>query len=247
MRSIFLPLLCIVSLAATGQPDSSRWLRGFPITDYMVDLNDSVRLVQLEMPEDIQLKEKQLGMLWGVYSNGKEETVQKGYGRCQLIKGQYFYFAIGNNSSGFALKKGDLLYTFMDKTPIWYGQVPKLAGHFIRLQNVYEEPFYDRYAVFRSWSEAREKAILDSMITDIRFTGKHFFDTDRSMDKPITKGDYKGKTILQMMMDCTAADLRDFMDYILARPRLYAGLDWKVSEIFATWLSEGAPKVVKGE
>ncbi len=46
------------------------------------------------------------------------------------------------------IKAGDLLYTFMEKTAIYYGQIPKLSAHFIQLQNVYEIPLYDRYLIF---------------------------------------------------------------------------------------------------
>lgn len=247
MRTILILLLLTQQVPTFAQADSSRILRAFPITDYMVALSDTVKVVQVELPEDLKIKDKQLGLAWGIYRQSKEETVQKGYGRCHLIKGQYFYFAIGNNASGFPLRKGDLVYTFMDKNGIYEGRIPKLAAHFIRLQNVYDEPFYDRYQVFRKWTPADEKALLDSMVADIRFTGQHFLENNPEVDKPISKGDYKDKTTLQVMAACQPADLADFFDYIQARPRLYAGREWKVSEIFATWLSEGAPKVVKGE
>lgn len=131
-------------------------------------LNDSTRLVQLQMQDGLSLKDKQFGVMYGVYNGSKDEAVQKGYGRCNLIKGDYYYFSIGNNTSGLAFKKGDLIYILMDKTDIYFGQIPKLASHFIRLQNVYEEPLFDRYAIFNNWSEEDEKRIIDSMVADIK-------------------------------------------------------------------------------
>jgi len=83
------------------------------------------------------------------------------------------------------------------------------------------------------------------MVVDIQFTGKYFIENEPSDDKPINSGDYKGRKTLYVMSVCKASDVKNFLDYIIARPRLYAGKDWKVSEIFATWLSEGAPKVIK--
>lgn len=232
-------------LSKQGGGDTSRWLRAFPITDYIVKLNDSTKVVQIQMPDAYSLKEKQLGLIWGVYEKSKDEAVEKGYGRCHLIKGDYYYFSIGHNASGRELKKGDLLYTFMDKTNIYFGQVPQIAAHFIRLQDVYEEPLFDRYSVFGYWTAADEKKVIDSMAADIKFTGKYFIENDPSVDKPINSGDYKGKKTLHVMAECKSADVIKFLDYVIARPRMYAGRDWKISEVFATWLSEGAPTVIK--
>lgn len=237
-------LLNITTLFA--QADTvNKILRAFPITDYIVNLNDSTRLVQIEMPESLTLKDKQFGLLYGVYENTAATAIQKGYGRCQLIKGDYYYFAITNNTSGQPVTKRDLLYTFVEKTTIYQGRLPQLAAHFIRLLDVYENSLYDRYNIFMKWSMEDEKKIIDSIIADIRFTGKYFIKENPSMDILIQKGDYKGRKTLYVMAECQKADVIKFFDYVIARPRNYAGREWKVSEIFATWLSEGAPTVIK--
>jgi len=245
MRKLFLIALLITSFNSFAQSDSTKWLRAFPITDYIVDLNDTIKLVQLEMPEGIVLKEKQLALLRGTYGAVKSDTAEKGYGRCNLIKGQFYYFTIGNNKSGAAIKAGDLLYTFMDKSNIFFGQIPKLASHFIQLQTVYEEPMYDRYLIFNGWTAEKEKALIDSMVVDIKFTGNYFLENDASMDKLATSGTFKGQKTLSVMANCKAQYVKDFLDYVIARPRLYAGSKWKISEVFATWVAEGAPMVVR--
>lgn len=245
MRKLFLIFFVFTSAWASGQADTSRWLRAFPITDYMVDLTDSVKLVQVELPDDLSISEKQLGVVKAVYDGKVMDTGMKGYGRCQLIKGNFYYFAISNNKSGRPLKAGDLLYTLMEKTDIFYGKIPQLASHFIRLGDVYDKHFYDRFAVFQSWTSADEKSLMDSMVADIRFTGEYFYENEPSLNKPITSGNYEGRPLLNVMRECRVEDLRDFLDYVLVRPKLYAGQEWKLSEIFATWLSNGAPSVIK--
>ena len=85
------------------------------------------------------------------------------------------------------------------------------------------------------------------MIIDIKFTGNYFINNDPSMNVFINGGDYKGKKVLDVMTQCGPADIENFIDYMIARPRLYAGKEWKISEIFATWLSEGAPTVIKNK
>ena len=244
MKKLFL-CCCIFLESVCFAQDASKWLRAFPISDYILDMKDSTKLVQLQMPDGILLAEKQLGVVRGVYKSSPADTAEKGYGRCHLIKGDYYYFAIKNNNSGVAVKEGDLIYTFMSKTNIYYGQFPKLASHFIQLQNIYEEPVYDRYLIFNDWTKEKEEALIDSLVRDIKFTGNYFIDNDASMDKLITEGQFKGKKTLSVMAGCQPAYVKIFLDYIIARPRLYAGRQWKISEIFATWVSEGAPATIK--
>lgn len=229
------------------QADSTEWLRAFPITAYIVDLNDSTKLVQLEMPEGHIIKYGQIGLVRGVYKNSHSDTVQKGYGRCYLMKGAWYYFAISNNNSGSSLKEGDLLYTFMKRTSAYYGRILKLASHFIQLQDVYENRFFDRYTVFLSWRKEDETALIDSMAKDVRFTGNYFLENDTSMNRAIEKGVYKGQRVLTVMAACKPADIMDFIDYVIARPNLYAGRQWKLAEVFATWAAEGAPALSRQE
>src|SRR5436190_9631767 len=175
MRKIILPLLLLVARASFAQQDEDRLLWAFPITDYIVDLNDSTKVVQVQLPDAFSVKEKQFGLIKGVYINVHADTVEKGYGRCQLIKSDYYYFAVGNNKSGIPLKKGDLLYTFIDKPSAFFdGEVIKLASHYIELDNVYDQSLFDRIAVYNKWSEADEKQVVDSAVSDIKFTGNYF-------------------------------------------------------------------------
>lgn len=87
---------------------------------------------------------------------------------------------------------------------------------------------------------------MDSMLADIRFTGNYFLENDASMNQLIGSGAFKGQHLLEVMKNCSSSSLVSFFEYVLARPRLYAGREWKIAEIFATWLSAGAPMVIKG-
>ncbi len=135
----------------------------------------------------------------------------------------------------------------MESTNIYNGLLPKLASHFIRLKDVYEKPFYDRYLIFLKWTKEEEDKVLDSMIQDIKFTDHYFLENDPSIDKTILVGKHAGKKTLSVMTNCQKEDLIDFINYILFRPGIYAGKEWKISEIFATWLSEGAPTLIEKE
>jgi hypothetical protein len=239
MRLFLMIAATLLSLSESVAQTEGKWLRAFPVTDYMVALNDSTSVVQLEMPEGFVVPDKQLGIVYGVYHDDPAQAVQKGYGRCYLVKGVYHYFAISNNRSGLPVQAGDLLYMFLDSTGIYYGRIPQLAGHFIRFQNVYEDPFYDRYLVFKDWTIDHELVVLDSMKADIRFTGQWMKDNNDEQDARVTGGIYKGRTIFDVMIHCTGADLLRFLDYVISSPRNYAGTAWKLTETFATWVSRG--------
>ncbi|HQV05783.1 MAG TPA: hypothetical protein PKW62_03410 [Chitinophagaceae bacterium] len=245
MRKFLLFIFCsFMAVSSPAQEDSASIVRAFPITSYILTLNDSTILVQLEMPEVVKLYKNQLGILVGKYEGDKNEVVEKGYGQCVLIKGNFYYFDIGHNESHLPAKKGDLLYVSMKKTNMYNeGYMPQLASHFIRLQNIYEEPFYDRYLIFRDWTKEKEEKTLDSILSDIQNTGIYFREHNPSMDVAIKEGKYKGQYTFDVMINCQKNDLLAFLKYVVARPRLYAGATWKVSELFAAWASQGAPMV----
>ncbi|HEX7845041.1 MAG TPA: hypothetical protein VF476_04510 [Chitinophagaceae bacterium] len=244
-KSTILSFLLLVSCLCVAQKDTSKWVRAFPITNYTVELNDSVRLVQLYLPVGPVIKEKQVGILKGVYQASHADTSTIGSGRCNLIKGDYYYFSINHKKTDRQPKENDLLYVLVDKPAIYYDHIAFVASHFIELQNVYEEPLFDRLDIFQSWSAANEQTCIDSMKNDIHFTGDYFLKNNPSMNVKISAGKYAGKTVFNVMIQSTKEDVKDFLDYMIVRPRLYAGRKWKISEIFATWLSEGAPTVIK--
>ena len=245
MRYAFFFSLFLFPFTLFAQPQPAKSVRAFPITDYIIQLNDSIKLVQVELPDDLKIAEKEPGLLRGVYTSIKTDTVQKGYGRCHMIKGNYYYFSVGNNTSGLAPRAGDLLYTRVEQSAVYNGLIPQLAAHFIRLQDVMDTPLYDRFEVFRYWTPEKEESLIDSVVKDIRFTGNYFLEQDPSMNVLIGSGDFKGQYLLQVMKECKPEPVKAFFAYILARPRLYAGRDWKIAEIFATWLAAGAPMVIR--
>lgn len=245
MKILLLILSFFVTLTSFSQLEDNKQFRAFPLTGYFVDLDDSTRIVQVRLPGGMSFSEKQLGIVRGVYQGTYADTAIKGYGRCQLIKEDYYYFTISNNKSGVAIREGDLLYTFMPREQVYEGQINAVAAHFITLKDVHDEAFYDPYMVFTDWSGNMEERVLDTMVRDIRFTGNYFTENNPTMDIQIKKGMFEGKSVFQVMMNCKREDLTEFLDYVKARPLLYAGRSWKVSEVFATWVSEGAPTVQK--
>lgn len=245
MRKPLLAIFILFAIKLAAQKDTAKLLVGFPITDYMVDLNDSTKIVQVIPGGLWEIRDKQLGLIKGIYRNGHPDTTTKGWGSCQLIKGEYYYFAIQCPKNALKLMAGDLLYTFIQMPDRYIGQLTKIAAHSIRLQKVTEESFYNRGDVFLEWNKQKEIALLDSFVADIHFTGNYFKDNNPGMNKKISAGIFKDKMLFETMTNARREEVSNFLDYILARPLNYAGHDWKVSEIFATWLDAGAPTVIR--
>jgi hypothetical protein len=243
MRNFLLGLLLVAPSILFSQSERKKWPRAFPITNYIVDLNDSIKVVQVKLPAGTTFAEKQIGLLRGSYREKPADTSIIGIGRCYLIKGEYYYFTINFKQSGILPREGDLIYAMAEKPTVYTKQIVPIAGHFIGLQNVYEVKWFDRYTVFSKWSAEDEKAIVDSIVKDIHFTANYFLENNPSMNVKIIGGRNDGKLVLNTMTTCTAKDVTDFFDYMLARPRLYAGHEWKTSEIYGTWLKGGAPTV----
>lgn len=241
MKKLLFFIFLFAGLTCFAQTDTTKWVRAFPVTNYVIDITDSIKLVQVHLPDGPVLKDRQQGLLRSIYKTSATDTGTIGSGRCHLIKGDYYYFTVNYKISGRIPQENDLLYTVVDKPNVYRHTVLRVASHFIELQNVYEESLYDRYAIFKKWTAQDEQRLIDTMVIDIRFTGDYFLKKTPAMNVKISGGKYDGKMVLEVMMRCSAADVTAFLDYILARPRLYAGHKWKISEIFATWLSAGAP------
>ncbi len=88
---------------------------------------------------------------------------------------------------------------------------------------------------------------LTRMAEEIRFIGKAMKEQNDSQNQKITgeQNPYKGKMLFDVMEQCTAKDLEMFLEYVSVRPFIYMGNSWNLAEVFATWVVEGAPRVVK--
>jgi hypothetical protein len=233
---------CINSFS---QKDSVEVMFVFKITDYTVALNDSVTIVQVNLPPawPVSIRDKQLGILKHRYENGDIDTITIGWGRCNLIKGDYYYFTIRKNN-GQVPKQGDLLYTNCKTISYYKSPLFDLRRHAIDITNVYEDPFYQSMDVFLLNSQ-KEKIILDSMVADIRFTGNAMKKQMPEHNQPVVGGLFDGKKLFDAMEMTTTKELIEFLKYMVARPQNYAGNTWKLSEIYATWVTSKSPQVIQ--
>lgn len=242
----FILLFCILlsAVITRAQTEPKKEVFAFRITDYTVVLNDSITVVQLELPEPIPGIEKgALGALNGNFSN--KDTGYLGGGKCHLVKGMYYYFSIVLKDQNKQPQKNDLLYTRVNFTPVYKGQIFKLLRNSIYLLAVDGgKKFYD-LSFAQSGTKTAEVLIIDQLVDDIKYTAKEMIKMNDGQDVTIGSGRFKGKKLFAAMQEIKSTDVMDLLDYMIARPVMYAGNDWKVSEVFATWINGGAPTVTK--
>jgi hypothetical protein len=217
----------------------------FRITDYTVKLNDSVTVVQVNLPESspISINKGQVAILRHRYENGTAyDSSIIGWGRCHLIKSNYYYFSIHkyhDEEPG----QGNLLYTKC-KAPVKYsGLLFNIGRHAISLTKVDESQFYYTNDIFSDITPEKEKAIIDSMVADIQFTGKTMLDISPQMNRDVKGGIYDGKKLLVAMQEVKPSEVEDFLKFMATKPAKYAGNVWKISEVFATWMINETPVI----
>lgn len=239
--------LMFFSVAIMAQKDSVRSIFAFPITEYMPEKNDSLVVVQVQIPDasvaDIPLNK--LGVLKHRYQNGKAlDTASIGFGRCSLVKGDYRYFGI-RLYIGQTASPGDLIYLQLTIPLKYKGELFDISRHHIHLQMVDDSYIYRREEVYFFQNAAEENKILDSLVSDIHYTGDVMSGQMPEQNQVMNDGLFKGKKLFDAMQQATRKDLITFLRYINARPQKYAGHSWKISEIFATWMVSGTPRLVE--
>lgn len=230
------------SLIAFSQTDSTEVMFAFRITGYSVKLNDSVTVVQVLLPDasPVSIKQGQIAVLKHRYENNVYDSSMIGWGRCSLIKSNYYYFSVHKYHEE-EPAQGDLLYTKC-KAPVKYiGLLFNISRHAISLTKVDESQFYYSNDIFSEISPEKEKVILDSMVADIRFTGKAMLEQAPQMNKEVKGGIYNGKKLLSAMQEVRRSEVEDFLKFMGTKPAKYAGNVWKISEVFATWMINETP------
>jgi Uncharacterized protein conserved in bacteria len=145
--------------------------------------------------------------------------------------------------------KGDGLVRVGDLV-IVKAKVPQVEGGrslFWRLARLHIDLIsLDRATKFVSLRSLRDETAADAaapfeaMAEDIRYAGREFGDSPQ-LTAPLKAGRYKNRSVRQVMETVGREDLTAFAQFVLSFPGKYMGRDWKVSEVFATWVLNEAP------
>ncbi len=243
MRCILSFLLLPFAGITNAQQGNEFKIFAFPITEYVVNAGDSIIVVQIIPGDGIEIPKDKMGLIRSVRTE-TDTSIILGQGRCSLIKGDYYYYGIKQAKGSRLPKAGDLLYTFIQAPDLYEGLLYAVAKHSITLRKVREGDFYNMNDIL--WmDEAKEKTLIDSLVADIHYTGKAMYIQNDKQDQVVKGGRFGGKKLFATMEIITAKDVADFLKYVAAKPRIYGGDNWKISEIFATWMISKTPTVIE--
>jgi hypothetical protein len=227
-----------------AQKENNKELFAFTITSYMVAASDSVFVVQVQLPagSGVVIEKEQMGLLRRNFTNNNTDTAAIGWGRCQLIKGDYYYFGMHLYNTSKKPQQNDLLYTNISYPAKYKGRMYGLVKNAVFFEHVTGGIFFD-FTTPITLTAQNENSLIDSLVADIQFTGREMMKQENMQNQDITSGIFTGKKLFTAMQAVTSNNVKDFLDYVLARPQKYAGNTWKIAETFATWMTNGTPTV----
>jgi hypothetical protein len=240
MKSFFAFLLCCFT---TQFANAQAEIFALKITNYKVDLSDSIKIVQVVLPDGCSIEKDAVGLVKANFNNSKN-TDSIGWGRCSLIKGDYYYFGLHLYNKNRLPQNEDLVYTKVNYPAIFKGYFYNLTKRGIFFKRVVGDDFYD-FATALNLTQQIENNLLDSMVVDIKYTGKVLTEQSDNQNMKIVGGIYDGKNLFATMQNIKRDDLIKFLKYVLAKPAIYAGNTWKISETFATWMTNETPTVIE--
>jgi hypothetical protein len=239
--------LIIAALSILSSQLHAQWLKlmAFPVTDYVVEANDSVTIVQIKLPPGFSIKEKTYGQIRSVFHTAGDSIITVGSGRCYLIKEDYCYYGLQKKYMRRKPVAGDLLYTDVSIPACYDGYLFEVIRHNIIINSVEGNTIADLSSILQIKTADDELPVLSRLMEDVKYTAKVMSEENNNQNMLITAGKFKDQKLFAAMQAIAVADVKDFLRYINARPEKYAGNTWKFCEIMATWMVEAAPTVVQ--
>jgi hypothetical protein len=244
MKKIFYLLLFPAMLSA--QSNDGRQLVALSISydpDQM-DIPGKYYLI-LEKPTIVHLKLNQTFLLQSAWHKEGDSIVTIGAGTVRSMSDTSAE-VVGTLLPGKTIQKGDMaLFLVPLAAPGKDSLFFKMARVGILFTTLGDSIFYERNSMLKAPETYPTQKLLDEMAKDIRFTGNQMSTNYSSQDRDITYGAYKDQKLFAMMQKTSSADVLEFLRYVYAKPDKYKAHTWKISETFATWVINGAPKVIK--
>ena len=154
--------------------------------------------------------------------------------------------AIDNTGTkaGYDIRKGD--YAKLNiKVPVlpYHSLFFEFALLDCQFTNLNKMPLYAFEYLIYNDSKKIEDSILNAAAADVVATYeslKNMDSTYNGLRAPLTEGRYKGKSVFEVMANCTARDIAAFLNYAINYSNNYMGNTFKVNETFATWVMNKA-------
>ncbi|MBX2932184.1 MAG: CHAT domain-containing protein [Chitinophagaceae bacterium] len=145
----------------------------------------------------------------------------------------------------FEIKKGDFVVLKVEVPLLKYRSIfYELGALNIFFDDVYGKSFYHFSDLFYNDSKEIENNNLQKAVNDVVTIYDYLKDDEdpsfKVLREPLQKGRYIGKTVFEVMRDCTPRDIYSYLNYVKTYPKYYMGAQYKIGETFATWVQNGA-------
>lgn len=201
-------------------------------------------ILLMDKPEGIEFKEKQPFICKGIFLTSDEDTVTRGTGFIKAVYDSYLEGFMFNSKIDITPQQGDLCILLIEANKTRKDVFYKLARNGISFKSVSGDILFEANNNLADWEEDETERLIITFSKDIQYTGKAMLDQKDQQQQIIVGGDFNGKNLFTAMQEITEPNVLDFLKYVWARPEKYAGQTWSISEVFATWMTNGTPKII---
>ncbi|HSK14401.1 MAG TPA: CHAT domain-containing protein [Phnomibacter sp.] len=241
--------LMVILVTVCGWARSPRTV--FMSVEYIDTSGKPMIVVVCRSPFASLLEKMQTAELRTPYDKDDDEASDKPLGGASFMNGNDSLagFAVMPNAFGAArgIRIGDLVKVDVTDTlhyPLHL--TSQLLGYNLELRDQNKEQFFSNTGLNERYlkdPEGTDRWLIDILYHDTRDFYARYKDvlTDETFTRPIEKGRYSGKNMLQVFDALSKQDIEDFLWFMVSFPSKYIGVPYKFNETFATWVVSDAP------
>lgn len=191
------------------------------------------------------------GPVKGVYSKQNDRSnTELGFGTIIYVNDTAALVAIRPKSTDtnqfIEIRKGDYVILTIPTPKLPYRSIFfELALLDIDFINLAKDAMYDFHHLLYKDSKKLEDSLLDICMHDVYETYLMFADDTsaafENLRTPLKEGRYAGRSVMDVMKQCSKQDIKTFLNFVIDYPGKYIGNSWKINETFATWVLNNGP------
>jgi hypothetical protein len=243
MKSILFGIVSLLLCTSLQAQDSVKQVLGFRL-EKVKKLSDSIYEGQVYADQRfVHFRKGQPGLV--VKNNANGDTGKMGVAKFfKSVNKQTHVFIIRTQQKK-KLQVGDLLFLSIPLPQPIMHLTQSLAAKAVFLKDVYDDSLCTFLPVIFDWNVTQEETLMLRLTKDIQETGKAMKAQQDGQQQKIVGGIFDDKNLFDAMEKVQTTHVKAFLKYMIARPNIYAGSCWKISEIFATWMVSGTPTIIE--
>lgn len=199
----------------------------------------NIYIAEIELNGFYEFEEKSGGKVFALTENGQNNRKSfVGVASIQKKKEDKLSLKV-TTEKGISLQIGDLI-----QLPTIVPNEPNtLAYDLFRFRINFLNSYDDKLFNCEEWNTFRaetEMTLIQTLADEVRYYGGEM--RGKMPSQLLQGGKYKDLDMFDAMVRTSADDMRNFLHFIRSYPAHYAGQDWKIAEIYATWLTHNMPE-----